>query len=80
MALVVEALLLAGLGAFLYVRLEDELVANLDTGLEAQASQLANDGEVANFRDPGDLVVPRSGGAAGVAQLISPSGAVLQST
>jgi signal transduction histidine kinase len=79
-ALVVEALILAGLGAFLYVRFQDELVANLDTGLAAQASQLTDDGDVADFSDPSDLVIPGARGTAGVAQLIDRSGAVLQST
>ena len=80
MALVVEAVILAALGAFLHVRLEDELMANLDTGLAAQASQLTSDGDVANFSDPSDLVVPGGARAGGVAQLIARSGAVLQST
>ena len=79
-ALAVEALILAALGAFLHVRLEDQLVTNLDAGLAAQASQLTSDGDVANFTDPSDLVVPGGAGAGGVAQLISRSGTVLQST
>lgn len=78
-ALCAEALILAGLGAFLHVRMESAMVSSLDSGLAARAAQLAGTGAGAGVADAGDLAAPAGGAPSGLAQVIDASGRVVQS-
>ncbi len=73
------ALVLGGLGAFLYTRLGAELDQQIDTGLRSRAEVLAagiGQGGL-NFGDaPGALVDPREA----FAQVLDPSGAIVEAS
>ena len=72
---VAMAAVLAALGVFVYVRVGSTLLANVDSGLTGQASEALtrlDDSEPLLDRDAIDT--------AGIAQVIGPDGAVLQSS
>ena len=80
---VAMALMLAGLGAFIYLRLATELASGVDRSLGARADALTAELESSSSADPGP---PLGGGHRFVdpdeafAQILDPSGRVLDST
>ena len=80
MAVIVEALVLAAVGAFVVVRLEGDLTMALDSTLVARADQLTTGNpDLGNFTDPGQFVVPGLGHTSGLAQVLARDGRVVQS-
>ena len=75
------AVLMASLGAFVVIRLRADLVAGVDSTLATRASQIAlglrgpGEGE---FQDVSDAALQRLPGSESSAQLLNPSGTVLE--
>jgi two-component system, OmpR family, sensor kinase len=75
------AILMASLGAFVVIRLRADLVAGVDTTLATRASQIAlglrgpGEGE---FQDVSDAALRQLPGSESAAQLLEPSGTVLE--
>jgi len=85
-AILVEVVLLAALGAFVSVRLSDDLTAGIDSSLSARATQLVSavgdggGGEGGgNFSDSDDVVIPGLAARESLAQVVSGAGVVLES-
>jgi two-component system, OmpR family, sensor kinase len=75
---IVMAAVLAAAGAFLYLRLASDLDRTIDRGLRARATDIAT---LAQQADTGLREAGRSSGAStGVAQVLSPRGAIVDST
>jgi heavy metal sensor kinase len=77
-------MILAGLSAFLLVRLKTDLMGGIDRGLESQATQVAlaiGKGRKADFQDVSDASIPTSRRAMEtVAQVLSATDVVVQSS
>jgi len=69
------ALVLVALGVFLYVRVASTLLASVDQGLRGQSTEA-----LARLRDGKPLLDKDALDTAGIAELLSPSGAVLESS
>ena len=83
-AILVQAVLLAALGAFVSVRLSRDLTAGIDSSLSARATQLVSavgDGRTGtgNVSDSSDVLVPGLAARESLTQVLSRSGAVLES-
>jgi heavy metal sensor kinase len=83
-AILVQAVLLAALGAFVSVRLSRDLTAGIDSSLSARATQLVSavgDGGAGagNFSDSSDVIVPGLAARESLTQVVSRSGVVLES-
>lgn len=83
-AIVVQAVLLAAFGAFVSIRLSRDLTAGIDASLSSRATQLVsavgdegtNNGRVS---DSSDVLVPGLAARESLTQVISSSGAVIES-
>lgn len=85
-AILVQAVLLAALGAFVSVRLSRDLTAGIDGSLSARAAQLVSavsDGGAGagpgNFSDSSDVRVPGLAARESLTQVVSRAGVVLES-
>jgi len=72
---VVMAVVLAGMGFFVYARVGRALIASVDQSLASQAREAAG-----HAREGGSLIDPDVAGGATLAELVSPAGAVTRST
>lgn len=82
-AVLVQAILLAGLGGFVLVRLTRDLTAGIDASLSARGAQLVGavdgGGDGANFSDSSDVRVPGLAASQSLTQVVSSTGDVLES-
>ncbi len=82
-AVLVQMLLVAALGAFVLVRLSRDLTAGIDASLSARGAQLVSavngGGEGGNFSDSSDVRVPGLAASQSLTQVVSPAGVVLES-
>ena len=77
------ALILAGIGAFVVVRLHADLIAGVDQGLDARAAQISlgfQGGGEGEFQDVSDASLVGLHQSESAAQLLGADGTVLEST
>ena len=77
---VAMALLLGGLGLFLYLRLEEQITETLDAGLETRADELQSRTSASGIPDLAEASAGLSEDDESFAQLLSADGAVVDST
>ena len=83
-AVLVQAVLLVALGAFVSIRLSRDLTAGIDASLSARATQLLGavgdeQGSVAGISDASDVHVPGLAARESLTQVVSAAGAVAES-
>lgn len=77
------AVILAGIGTFVVVRLRADLIGGVDQGLDARAAQISlgfQSGGEGEFQDVSDASLAGLHQSESAAQLLGPEGAVLEST